>query len=115
VGVGHLFCDRLKEVRKLNNITQAKLASAISMSRQAVIKYESGERFPDEITLVRIANFFGISLDKLLDRKATNKEQLAYGIISRINKMGLADNDISNDKIELIFSVIEPLIREFAK
>lgn len=110
-----MFCDKLKEVRKLQDVTQAKLASALGMSRQAVIKYESGERFPDEVTLVNIANFFGVSLDYLLDRNISNKENLSTVIISKLNKSGLLGTDISNEKIDLILKVIEPLIIEFDK
>lgn len=111
-----MFCDKLKEVRKLHNVTQAKLASVLDMSRQAVIKYESGERFPDEVTLVKIANFFGISLDYLLDRNISKKESLTTAIISEINKSGLSDIDyMNNKKVEFILNVTEALIKEFVK
>jgi transcriptional regulator with XRE-family HTH domain len=110
-----LFSDKLKEVRKLHNVTQAQLASVIGMSRQAVIKYESGERFPDEVTLVKIADFFNISLDYLLDRKGSHLEYVANVIAVELDKTGLLDINQGNEKIESILNVTKALIIEFAK
>lgn len=109
-----MFCDRLKEVRKLQNITQSELASAIGMSRQTITKYESGERFPDEITLVNIANYFSVSLDYLLDRNIGNAEQIATAITTNLNKIGLLDAQ-HDAKVEFIVNAMEALIKEFEK
>jgi transcriptional regulator with XRE-family HTH domain len=110
-----MFCDKLKEVRNLHNITQAKLASAIGMSRQAVIKYEQGERFPDEDTLVKLADFFNVSLDYLLGRNISYAENIAVTISTELNKRGLLNDIDIDNKLDSIINLTEALIKEFVK
>ena len=59
---------RLRLLRKEKRLTQTQLAGQIGIGQTAVANYESGRRFPDEENLVRIADFFGISLDDLVGR-----------------------------------------------
>ncbi len=59
---------RLKELRKENNITQLKLAMDLSISQNTISRYETGERQADYKTLIAIADYFGVSLDYLLER-----------------------------------------------
>ena len=59
---------RLKELRKENNITQLKLAMDLSISQNTISRYETGERQADYETLIAIADYFGVSLDYLLER-----------------------------------------------
>ena len=53
---------KLKELRKLNNLSMDKLGKEINMS--------SGD--PRISTLIRIADYFNISLDELIGRKLEN-------------------------------------------
>ncbi|WP_196805352.1 helix-turn-helix domain-containing protein [Butyrivibrio sp. NC3005] len=41
------FADNLMELRKLNNLSQEKIAEKIGVSRQTLSKYENGESLPD--------------------------------------------------------------------
>lgn len=38
------FAENLKRIRKKQNITQEQLAEILSVSRQAISKWESGEK-----------------------------------------------------------------------
>lgn len=62
-----MFRDKLKVLRKQMGLTQSELASVIGFSQQAVASWEMGRSFPDEKTLPRIAQYFRVSLDELLD------------------------------------------------
>lgn len=64
---------RLKKLRKQNKISQVKLALDLNMSQNSVSRYENMERQADYNTLIRIADYFGVSLDYLLGR-TDNKE-----------------------------------------
>ncbi len=59
---------RLKEVRKQRKISQLKLAMDLSMSQNCISRYETGEREADYATLIKIADYFNVSVDYLLGR-----------------------------------------------
>ena len=61
------FATKLKEARKAAGMTQEQLASTLSVSRQAVTKWESGKGLPDIENLRLIASALGVSIDYLLD------------------------------------------------
>ena len=52
--------------RKQNGLTQAGLAEKLNYSDKAVSKWERGESMPDVLTLVQLAELFGVSVDDLL-------------------------------------------------
>lgn len=57
----------LKKLRKLHKVTQTALAEAMGVTQQAVGKWETGRSSPDPETLMRLATFFGVSIDALLN------------------------------------------------
>lgn len=52
--------------RKRQGLTQAGLAEKLNYSDKAVSKWERGESVPDVLTLVQVAELFGISVNDLL-------------------------------------------------
>ena len=61
-----MFAQRLKELRKLNGLSQAALSSLLGVTQQAVGKWETGRSTPDPQTLARVAAYFKVSTDYLL-------------------------------------------------
>ena len=59
---------RLKELRRARGISQLKLALDLNMNQNTVSRYENMEREADYETLIKIADYFGVSLDFLLGR-----------------------------------------------
>ena len=59
--------NKISEVRKKNNLSQAELAQQVSISPQAVGKWERGESMPDIATLNRIAEILGVDLNYFSD------------------------------------------------
>ena len=59
---------RLKELRKKRKISQLKLALDLNMNQNTVSRYENIEREADYKTLIKIADYFDVSLDYLLGR-----------------------------------------------
>ena len=59
---------RLRELRKSRNITQLKLALDLNMSQNTISRYETGEREAGYAELIRIADYFDVSIDYLLER-----------------------------------------------
>lgn len=59
---------RLKELRKTKKISQVKLAIDLNMNQNTISRYENLERQADYETLIRFADYFGVSVDYLLGR-----------------------------------------------
>ena len=59
---------RLKEIRKLKGISQLKLAMDLNTNQNTISRYETGEREPGINELIKIADYFNVSIDYLLER-----------------------------------------------
>ena len=60
------FKDRLKELRKANDLSQMQLAEALNISQSAIAKWELGKTEPTASALIAVAKFFDESIDYLL-------------------------------------------------
>lgn len=59
---------RIKELRTERHITQLKMAMDLNMSQNTISRYENGEREPGIAELIRIADYFHVSIDFLVGR-----------------------------------------------
>ena len=59
---------RLKKLRKDRGISQLKLALDLNMNQNSVSRYENGSREADYATLIKLADYFEVSIDYLLER-----------------------------------------------
>lgn len=59
---------RLKQLRKQRGLSQLRLAMDLGTNQNSISRYESGEREADYRMLIRIADYFGVSIDYLLER-----------------------------------------------
>ena len=59
---------RLKQLRRQRGISQLKLAMDLGLNQTSLSRYESGEREADYQTLIRLADYFNVSVDYLLER-----------------------------------------------
>ena len=58
--------ERLKELRKEKDLTQAQLAKALNINSVTYLHYEKEQREPPLSLLLDIARFFEVSTDYLL-------------------------------------------------
>lgn len=61
-----LLNEKITIIRKMNNLSQEQFAEELSVSRQAVSKWETGNAIPDIPVLLKIADFYNITLDQLV-------------------------------------------------
>ena len=59
---------KLKELRINEKLTQSKLAEKLQISRVNYTRYETDAARPDYETLIKLADFYDISLDEIFDR-----------------------------------------------
>ena len=55
--------ERIVIARKIKNLSQAQLAETLSVTAQAVGKWERGESMPDIVTFGRLAEILGVDLN----------------------------------------------------
>lgn len=75
------FDEKLRILRKNNNLSQEELAAKLQVSRQAISKWETGT-IPDIDNILKISTFFNCSTDYLLsDTEA--KESIAVDSVKK--------------------------------
>ncbi len=76
--------NKIAAARKKINLSQAELAQQVSISPQAVGKWERGESMPDISTLNRLAQILGVDLNYFSDSFQENEvETKAYETLSK--------------------------------
>lgn len=83
----------LKNLRKTFNKTQEEIAKNLNLQKQTYQNYELGKREPNIDTLIKLADYFDVSLDFLVGRPrpydipsvATEEQKQAINIILQLN------------------------------
>ncbi|MBR2640379.1 MAG: helix-turn-helix transcriptional regulator [Oscillospiraceae bacterium] len=60
--------SRIRELREDEDISQTKLAKFLGMSQTGYSKYETGENDIPTAILIKLADFYGTSVDYILGR-----------------------------------------------
>ena len=69
IRINNMIADKIKSLRKLQNITQMDLAKKLKVSQPVLNRWETGVRNPSLKTLKKISEIFSISLDTLAFEK----------------------------------------------
>ena len=64
------FGEKLSSLRKQRGMTQVELAEKLSISRQAVSRWERGTAEPSTENLICIGRLFDVSVDDLMDKNS---------------------------------------------
>lgn len=97
------FGKRLSELRKKKGWTQDQLASKLSISSQAISKWENDTSMPDIGLLTKIAVLFNITTDYLLGNKVQQEVTMGSVATKDINKLVFKVNILSTegDKVKV--------------
>ncbi len=68
--------NRIKELRKAKNVTQIQLCKIINVAQPTLSGYETGNFQPENETLFKLADYFGVSVDYLLGRTENKKSSV---------------------------------------
>lgn len=107
---------RLKELREQKGQTQAQLAEVLEVSQQAVGKWELDKASPDDKTLIKIADYYGVTTDYLLGyddapRYYTDPETAALAEELKNNPGGRvlfdAGKDLKPESVKEVMKFIE--------
>ena len=84
-----ILAEKISEERKKNGWSQEELAEKLSVSRQSVSKWESGQSVPDLNRILEMARIFGVTTDYLL------KDEIEE-LKKKLSGKGLANNKIES-------------------
>jgi len=103
--------ENIKRLRRDKNITQEKLAEHLSISCQAISKWERGETYPDITLVVPIASYFGVSADELLGVDRARDEQKILDYLAEYNRLSNLGKD--KEKCDLIRGAYKEFPNDF--
>lgn len=112
--------NKLKKLRESEGLLQKELADKLNISTSTIGMYEQGRRDPDYTTLKKIANYFNVSIDYLLDNDVTNVDDLELREIESLKKAlqksGFMENneDLTDEELDRLMKFVNAN-KEFLK
>ncbi len=97
------FAEKLLNLRTKGGYSQELLAEKISVSRQAVSKWEQGTTLPETDKLIALSDFFHVSIDYLLrDQEELNSDldlaQIVIKFLASVQDM----DEICDELVEIM-------------
>ncbi len=66
------FSKNLKSLRAIKGVSQQKAADYLNITKQGYSLYETGNREPDYETLLKLSEYFDVTVDELLNEDMSN-------------------------------------------
>lgn len=73
--LNQIVANNIVELRKEAKLTQVELAEKLNYTDKAVSKWERGESIPELLTLKKIAEIFGVTIDYLTSEKPRDEKK----------------------------------------
>lgn len=106
------FSSNLRYLRRVHNLTQEALANHLGVSLKKIGSYEEGRATPKLKSLLRIANFFSVTLEQFINQdssvESVNKNMPAlpelkkYAAAERLRILSISQDRNENEYIELV-------------
>lgn len=74
--------NRIKTLREKKGINMTQAARALQIPYTTYVNYEKGEREPNAEMLIKIAGFYGVSVDYLIGRSDRERPQLLPPVVT---------------------------------
>lgn len=128
-----MFGERIRSLRKERNLTQEELCNLIDIKRSVFTKYELEQVAPSIDTLIKLGDFFEVSIDYLVGRTDVRHKDYAYekdlisSFISQLNNLPVEQNTTelysflvnfgeslkqycNNEEMQLLFKSVNSLV-----
>ena len=93
------FGQRIQRLRKAKGLTQEDVAKRITISPQAVSKWENDASSPDITMIGDLADILGVSVDELLGRETSSREDSTKGIHDEDDPVKPEPEEVKNDRV----------------
>lgn len=110
--------NRIRELRKQKRITMKQLGDAVGLAENVVSRYETGKRQPDNDALIKLSEFFGVTIGYLLGVEQSKtppaiQQDDQQGAVKR-NVIRIAGRDgsiqerfLSDDQLSAVKSILD--------
>lgn len=94
----------LKKLRKEKGITQEQFAEVLNVSARTISRWENGNNMPDISLLIKIADFFDVSIPEIIngERKNENMEEEIKEIAESLTNYADVEKNILLKRVRLI-------------
>jgi transcriptional regulator with XRE-family HTH domain len=100
------FGQKLKALRVAKNISSEQLAEEVDVTKSLIWSYEINKKEPSSTHLIKIADYFEVTVDYLLDREKKKFDiNLQNSIEDIIDNFIISIDDIQLSKDELLESI----------
>lgn len=97
------FGQKLKELRMEKNISSEQLAEEVDVTKSLIWSYEINKKEPSNTHLIKIADYFEVTVDYLLDREKKKFDINLQSPIEDINENFIISiDDVKLNKDELL-------------
>ncbi|EIS9525392.1 TPA: helix-turn-helix domain-containing protein [Clostridioides difficile] len=100
--------EKIKSLRLEKNMTQEEFAESLCISRPALSLYESNKRKPDFEVLKKIAEYFNVSIDFLLDNNIKDKNNYT----NKNNSSSKIGSNEIDEEVEALVDMIYELDKD---
>lgn len=107
-----MFSDNLKQLRKAKGITQTQFASEFNISAGTIAMWETGKRMPDTEMLRKIAQFFNVSIDYLLDNEKSPLDDTKEPEDEELIILNRNAKKLSEEQQKILLDVVKQMLKE---
>ena len=106
---------RLRELRLQQERTQADLAKLLGVNRSVISKLELGQQIPNSNQLLKLSNYFNVSIDFLLECERSDDSNDTFDLLSLLdsNRVFIANHRLSHDERLMLKDVICAIFKKY--
>lgn len=102
-----MFGDKLKQIRKKENIKQEELGKFLNVGSTTISNWENNVSQPSIEQIIKIANYFNVSTDYLMGIKDDDKPKIEK-LRQALREAGImVGTDLSYDELNRALRIVE--------
>lgn len=97
---------KLKDLRKKRGLSQREIAERLNLTKTTYARYEIGESEPNVDTMIKLADYFGVSIDYLIDHQTegSNMSESQKEIVEDFKKL---ISQLTTQQTSFVFDIIK--------
>lgn len=104
---GNKFKETVRFLRKQNRMTQNELGDVLGYGYSAISNYESGRNEPSINNLIKIADYFNVSIDYLVGHELKISSANNYEYTIKLKKLSECIHNFQKETDEIIKGIAD--------